>query len=258
MLLSFPSSSLHRWMPTSPLSLVWSFLLLSFGTFSRGQRSGIHAVRQGFGELSKQKKLWRSRRCWLRARQHAAALKAPITHSIKDESSSPPPIDKPRHVTFYLHHRFSSSLRCFHQPKPYFLFLEVTYSSLQSPASCDKLTCCIFYPFADVVSFLSGGFVFPWSDLFFRLPKFFLIRPLFQTFLLSYPCFRLFLDPTFVSDCHEREEDSQAPPELEPINLGEQSPKSKKYIVRAIFENNQENGDLSFSRNPFFKDVYSK
>ena len=29
-----------------------------------------------------------------------------------------------------------------------------------------------------------------------------------------------FLDVNFVSDCHEREEDSQAPPELEPINLG--------------------------------------
>ena len=181
MLLSFPSSSLHRWMPTSPLSLVWSILLVYFGSVSRGQRSGIHAVLLGFGELSKQKKLWRSRRCWLRARQHAAALKAPITHSIKDESSSPPPIDKPRHVTFYLHHRLSSPLRFFHQSKPYFLFLEVTYSFLQLPASCDKLTCCIFNLFSVVVSFLSGGFFLPWSNLCFRLPQFFLIQSLFQT-----------------------------------------------------------------------------
>ena len=99
--------------PNFPTSYLQYSLLGSALVFMQC-RTGL-----GFGELSKQKKLWRSRLCWhCASRQHAAASKAPITHSIKAESSSPPPIDKPRHVTFYLH-RFSSSLRCFHQSRPY-------------------------------------------------------------------------------------------------------------------------------------------
>ena len=49
------------------------------------------------------------------------------------------------------------------------------------------------------------------------------------------------LDRNSFSDCHEREEDSQAPPELEPINLG------------GFLFTIQETG-----KHFFLKDVYSK
>ena len=55
------------------------------------------------------------------------------------------------------------------------------------------------------------------------------------------------LDRSCFSDCHEREEDSQAPPELEPINLGGFLYwQPKKEVVGAILKKN------------FLKDVYSK
>ena len=144
--------------------------------------------------------------CWLWASQHAAAkAKAPITHSIKDESP---------HLLLQLTNPDMSHFTCttdslhpsdaFTNPSLYLLCCEVT--SLRSPASCDKLTCCTFNLFSVVL------WVFFLED--------FLSSP-FQTELS-------FLDLSIVSDCHEREEDSQAPPELEPINLGEQRSKSKK------------------------------
>ena len=112
MRLSFPSSPSHWETPqligfqTATLSTSYSEIL----SWGRLRYSCIGAAGLGFGELSKQKKLWRSKRCWHLASQHAAAQ---VKHRLRTQSrTSPhPPIDKPRHFT--CSNGFSSSLRCF-------------------------------------------------------------------------------------------------------------------------------------------------
>ena len=154
--------------------------------------SSILLTWMNFAKVSKQKKLWRSWRFWLCARQHAVA-KWSTDYALNQgrvfisSSNWQTQTCHVSHAWMTPHPRDFSAI-----PRPYQIFMELAHNFI------------FFYKLTSFRSYL------------FEITSLVALQWLWlseQTSPLTWP--------EHISDGHEREEDSQAPPELEPINLGE-------------------------------------